>query len=233
MIVVCNGMQRSGSTLMFNLIRIVLEKTRKGRRVYKRHPLDDLIAMKGDDPLHILTKRHYVDLPKYVNRRSKVRFLFTYRHPVDVAASHLRIPEHAYWDLDQLFETLDRDYQDWQDACALPDLCKTIEYTTLYNDTQKELYGAISWLRINGRGLRNIVDKAVSDFDPRKVRVRAKKVVKADPVTQLRPQHVSATLGNTDRNAVLSAMPRDMVQELQSRYHAWIDAVPAWKPYEL
>lgn len=95
-LIVCNGMPRAGSTLVYNLVRTYCEHTGGVRSMgffgeeELRRNLPDLEAAAVSDEVWIL-KTHYDFDPGLLNNSSRVLAIYTIRDPRKVAVSMMRI----------------------------------------------------------------------------------------------------------------------------------------------
>ena len=91
MLIICNGMPRSGSTLQYNLAAEALEAAGQIKRVGYLDKLKNpktvakLEAMRDSDMVYIMKTHDALLGPEFYTDRVKV--LFTHRNKLDVAAS--------------------------------------------------------------------------------------------------------------------------------------------------
>lgn len=93
MLLVCNGMIRSGSTLQYNMIRELVEKHRlgKGQGFYTKNNINtskNLVQKWKDDQLfHVIKMHDLYDIDLYKKAGESMRIIYIYRDIRDVAVS--------------------------------------------------------------------------------------------------------------------------------------------------
>jgi hypothetical protein len=232
MIIVCNGMQRSGSTFVYNALRLYLDAVGHGTALGLRtiQAGKKLIQDTAAEEL-LLFKCHNFS-PCLLQSPTIGRCVYTYRHPVDVAASHLRLPEHSHWELSEILQGLDRDWEDFQTCLSLPDRCLLLEYNLLYQRPVSMLLDALIFLGLDCGGAQGAIQEIVTSLDPAKVREFSKRIPpnRYDQETELRPQHVSDTLGKPGSKLFAHLTPKK-VKIIQDRFSDWIQFA-GWERYK-
>src|SRR5688500_9700344 len=114
-LVLCNGMNRSGSTLQYNMARLLAEKTGagQGESFLNQDELDAHLSLleewAAEERLHILKTHDLPPAASHLWENGSLRLLYIYRDIRDVAASMKRIwnyeGEALFTALDQAIET--------------------------------------------------------------------------------------------------------------------------------
>ena len=204
--VFCNGMYRSGSTLVYNIARELMEA--EFGPIPKTEALPHAIREKYTEfessdprPAVLIKKHYYVPRGGTMRKMKEARFLFTYRNPLDIAASAqkrclAKTGEYGEYVPDG-WDRYEEDYfdqLDWSQALMIR-YEKMVESTV---ETVKTICDIANFLRLpvsavdasriastySARTLKNMTDKMESDF--------------MDKRTFLQDFHISKDLGKPD-----------------------------------
>jgi len=94
MLVVCDGMIRSGSTWSFNVVMKLLRSADKSRRTFGLYDENPAVLRAGLRPRssHLVVKSHSLDgSARDLCVSGALKTIYTWRHPYDVVASGLRM----------------------------------------------------------------------------------------------------------------------------------------------
>ncbi|HZU24856.1 MAG TPA: hypothetical protein VFA04_05000 [Bryobacteraceae bacterium] len=97
MVVLCDGMIRSGSTWSFNVVRALLraDGSKKVYGLYNENPAVVHSAIRPRSS-HVVIKSHSLDPSVYdLCRSGMVKPIYTWRHPYDAAVSAMRMFGHS------------------------------------------------------------------------------------------------------------------------------------------
>lgn len=226
MIVVINGQPRSGSTLAFNIVRLIALAKGRLRQSSGTNPpaLDRWIANEAVAGKQIdLFKCHY-----WVPRSTGIglSLIYTYRNPLDVIASSVRVPDKRH-----VFEASGYDpfiaglHYDYSHYCAMQMLASAdynqwllqIRYFEMHADPLNTV-GRIAkhlGIRLSEGAAASIVDELAVD--------RMKNLadnVDVDEATQIRRGHISETMGVP---GAWRTLPAEIVRRIREEFRFWIE----------
>lgn len=150
-LVLCNGMNRSGSTLQYNMARMLVERTAVGigdsflQQDEMDGHLEQLEAWAVEERLHVL-KTH--DLPpsaRHLWENGSLRMLYIYRDIRDVAASMKRI-----WNYEgeTLLTALDQAIETYYEMRDMPHGVLLQKYENVMEDREKAVRDIADFLQI-------------------------------------------------------------------------------------
>lgn len=245
MIVVVNGMPRSGSTFAFNIAREIL--MRNGmlkvdggatasdiiKKLHDYHTIPttstpvitDDVVREGVE----LYKCHYFIPPTcpYCNR--KVKLIYTYRNPLGALASSIRVKREVFEKMgyDLFIGGLEYDYSHW---CAMmwafcTSLTSHQKIAQRYEDFMRDPFYALAY------PITQLLDIKVDDFElheiirlfsPKKMREVSESVTpgSVDVETHLRYNHISEDLGNPD--SWRTVLPAEIVERVKTQFASWM-----------
>lgn len=237
MIIINNGMYRSGSTLSFNLIRLMLEHKKLGgaygtEGIDHRHAIGIHNADNGKDTRPegmskliddhegwIVLKAHKLD-PTVISNFGKgsSKAVYTYRHPLDIAGSLCRVfgsPYPEYYGLTQpIIEDVDIYFAIRKHPAIL-----MLKYEDYYSCPAKMAADIAAFLGIelSGAECTSIAEKC----SPARVKhiFEDLDVDEADPVTQLRGKHISEQHGAPGSHRhLVDPLSESMIREQLADY---------------
>jgi hypothetical protein len=94
MVVLCDGMLRSGSTWSFNVALNLIRRCDQNRKTFGFFNEDPAVLVAAARPRasHLVIKSHKLDLSAYeLCRTRRIQAIYTWRHPYDVVVSSMRI----------------------------------------------------------------------------------------------------------------------------------------------
>jgi hypothetical protein len=236
MIIVVNGMPRSGSTLAFNIAREIL----------RRH---DMLGRFGgasasdiNNALHEchrsppapsrqieLYKCHYFIPPTCPFCNRNVRVIYTYRNPLGALASSIRVKSEVFEKMGyELFlGGLEYDYSHW---CAMMWVFNNsmMNYQKIierYEDFVKDPFNCLAYpisrmldIKCDDRELKEITEM----FSSERMRQMSDVILPGhmDAVTHLRYNHISEDLGDPD--AWRKILPSEIVDRVKLQFAEWI-----------
>lgn len=233
MLIIANGMLRSGSTLQYNLAAKIIETVRPLNRVgflgdfgkpEVRQKLDALKVGKGWSIL----KTHELPLePDFYD--DNVRVIFSYRDVRDIAAS---IKKKWGYPFEQILADIDAMIEIERAFADLPNVLVQ-SYDNLYDDlpsATREIAQFFS-VPLTTTNISQISGSLSVDASKKRIEARLKNPVtrllgrvvgrlRVDPITQMHDNHISASNGRDgDWVNQFDAAERD---ELERRYSAWL-----------
>lgn len=233
MIVICNGMLRSGSTLQYNVAASILEAvgpvTRGGfiGAFAKPEVRARLDALKAADGWTII-KTHEAPLERaFYDKR--VRVLFSYRDVRDIAAS---IKKKWGYPFEQILSDIDAMIEIERGFASIPNVLVQ-SYDTLYDDLKLATRQIADFLDVALDGeicARIATENSVESFQKRIASRSSNPIVRVlgrvagrfriDPRTQMHNDHISASGGrNGDWLNKFDVAERD---EMERRFGAWL-----------
>lgn len=138
MLVICNGMPRSGSTLQYNLVRGIIEKMEKGsgegffNPQQTRDLYDQFEQWAEDNSFHVIKTQSIFPNIDQLLLSSNVSICYTYRDLRDVAAS---LERRFKTEGKELYKILDDIIKEYYIIQKLPNLI-SVQYEEMTSDTQ-------------------------------------------------------------------------------------------------
>jgi hypothetical protein len=234
-IVICNGMLRSGSTLQYNVATMVLEASGRLDRVgfiggFAKPKVRARLEAMRDAPRRSIVKTHEPPLPRdFYNDR--VRVLFSYRDVRDVAAS---IKKKWAFGFDNILADIDamiaieRQIRELPHALVQPyellrtDIALAARQIALSLDVAlAEAEAAVIAEALSLSSMRERLDRRARNPLVR-VLTRVAGRFRVDGKTQMHDDHISASEGR-DGDWV-NQFNLEETRELNSRYLGWLSA---------
>jgi hypothetical protein len=231
MIVVINGMPRSGSTLAFNVTRALASAAnRLNEAIPSAMTQSDIHHFLWDqradafDPSIAVVKCHYFVPPLDPMMNRHVRMVYTYRNPMDALYSSTQVPEKTkvmrHMGYEPFIGGLEFDY-----SHCLSMLWMNSEYQLMlrYEDfvdqvAEGMVYPIAAFLDLPRT--TELCKKIADEFAVERVRRLTSEQAGADMVTQFRRDHVSANLGRPGMGA--KKLPKAIVERLRVQFHMWM-----------
>lgn len=232
MIIVANGQPRSGSTLVYNITRLIaLSKGRLGTTAGMNPPqvnqwIKDRREGKAAD--FDVIKCHYY-IPHH-GRLVDMRLLYTYRNPLDALASSTRVKGAVFEKMgyDLFIGGLHYDYSHY---CAMAHVDTVGRLMIKYEDLQADVRRFIihiadrMGIRLTTAGVHSIADELAVD--------RMKKLadsVEVDSTTQIRRGHIGPKLGAP--NGWREQLPPWIIERVRTEFRHWLaESWPALLEY--
>ena len=231
MIVIINGMPRSGSTLAFNVTRRLVQISGRLNESFPaamtQSGLHRFLLNARSDPLDhsiAVVKCHYFIPPFDCAMHRHVKIIYTYRNPLDAMYSSIKIPEKA-----KVFEKmgyepfiggLELDYSHWLSMIWMPMTIKTMlryeDFAGRVATNMVEPIAGFLGLYIDSMTYQSIAN----EFAVERVRNMTQDQHVADSVTQFRPGHVSKGLGKVGRGA--EHLPPVIAARIRLQFEMWM-----------
>lgn len=234
MLVISNGMLRSGSTLQYNIARMVLEARYDLKRVgfmgdfAKPKTRDRLENLRDQDRWSII-KTHESPLPRdfYTDR---VRVLFSYRDVRDIAASIRKKWDHSF---EEILSEIDAMIQIHAAFADIPSILVQ-PYDLLYRDIPTAICQIASYIGVdvNDSEVCGITDMLSVDSVCNKIEQRSKnqfihllgKVIgrfRIDRRTQMHENHISVSKGRS--GDWINRFTAEEIAVIECRYADWLN----------
>lgn len=238
MLLICNGMYRSGSTLQYNLVKGLVESSHLGEGE-SFFSASDVNRMKetfseweNDNVYHVI-KMH--DVYPYLNNSSdKIKVFYIYRDLRDVATSLI---EKLNLEQDGLIEMLDAAVSSSEEIMRHPGTYSQ-QYERVLNDLHVALYEISSCLNIPIN--KEVLDKIVNECSIESVEMRlqkqpillkimyyflkkiGKQIIKYDRDSLIHYNHISKNRGSI--GSWKGNLDNHIVKIINQRYSSWLRA---------
>ena len=245
MLVICNGMFRSGSTLQYNLARELLERLGcgTGHGFFDGEAItadrNEIQRWLNDEKLHIV-KTHKIPPivfdPQFFNR---FRILYIYRDLRDVAVSLKRRDQYASYSDKKLLQVLDLAVDIFNRVTPLPNALIQ-QYETLTNDLDTALHEIAGFLNmpIDPKTANHVIHAcSIDGIEPAIKRTRLRQKISSsrfgamlrkwkllsrtyDSRTLLHGNHISTSRGASVWRVALTTDDANFIFE---RYKNWFE----------
>lgn len=196
--VIVNGPRRTGSTLVYNIARLILLEV--GGVAHGVLPAESAADLVKSEPKPSIVKVHNW-FASYPHTEVSYVHLFTWRDPADTLASHLAFPETR--DLDAALDEIRDGARAYVEAQRRRDT-RLIHYENLFAHLEGGIYAIGTMLGFDVSPA--LAEKICAAVDPAATRAYTMllKDGNPDPWTELRYAHVSDTLGHPGRGKTLT-----------------------------
>jgi hypothetical protein len=154
MVVLCDGMPRSGSTWSFNVASKLIRLCDPARRTFGFYSDSPTVLRSAVRPRssHLVIKAHYLDPSAYeLCCSGDIKAIYTWRHPYDAIVSCVRIFGLS---VDHWIDALRNTLRMWSFHEATGSAC-IVPYDAIIRDRSAAIYRIASWL-----GLQPAPDQA-------------------------------------------------------------------------
>jgi len=186
-VIVCNGGYRTGSTVIFNIIRSLVDRQDIG---YTSEGTSNWLAeeycRKENDCLKILKIHRWV--PDWEGREN-VQFIYTFRNLLDVAASNLTVSFGGEWS-----NVMAGLYMQKTQEEAMRERMDTlmISYDDIYSDLKKVVQSIARFLNFDITVEQGEKISGEWSLEEVKKQIKGLRGLEANSLTQFRANHVSS-----------------------------------------
>lgn len=214
MLVLVNGMYRSGSTAAYNAARLILETTKHGRATG---------GVGGNSIQHFVNNLAFHDwivakTHEQVVEHRTVKMVFTYRHPFDMTASRMMRHDIQHEDTEKALNEI-RKNVDMYWRTRDKSNCLMVRYEDWYPFSEPFIEHLARFMNVyvNPEQMKEILQA----MDVRSMKQVSDSIARADadPITQLRGEHISERLGQPGAGTeIVSQAIRDAIASEFGRY---------------
>lgn len=198
--IVCAGMHRSGSTWLFNVLRMMF--------LEKNVPIYSCFENKYDPKNNALF--HIVKVHKFKESIQKdADFIFTTcRDLRDIAASAIRrnLVEHTPDSVERyLREIIEREYKPWSSVSDYE-----VRYEVMFRDKEKEISKIAKrvGIYVDSKKVKKAVDLLIAPSNPNEF----------DEITQLHYNHITNGIPNSYKNT----LSVEVIDRINFKFESWL-----------